>query len=117
MKTIDLHKNYILIHKFRYPDEPMKQWVVEDETSIGQYHNDWNELMEVVDKIESLGYDSGICGVVIKNEKLTEILFAPQVKSNTIEVHTRTRKSKIMATYEAVVMWIELHGEEILRAN
>lgn len=55
MKTIDLHKNYILIHKFRHPDVRMKQWVIDDETQVGHYHDDWNELMEVVEKIELLG--------------------------------------------------------------
>lgn len=49
----ELHQNFILIHKFQYPDEPIKQWVLENEDYNGNYHDNWEMLMEVVRTIAS----------------------------------------------------------------
>lgn len=42
-----LHKNFILLWEFEYSgtDEYLKQWVRDDETYTGSYHEDWNFLM------------------------------------------------------------------------
>jgi hypothetical protein len=53
METLNnktLHKNFILIHEFLYPGEPIKGWVRDDETYTGQYHQDWECLIDVVHK-------------------------------------------------------------------
>lgn len=75
----------------------------------------WNMLMEAINKIESLGYDTGICGIVINGEKLTEVLISPQVKKDgVVEFHLRDSKSKIELTYEIVVLfanWYNLNKQ------
>lgn len=58
--------------------------------------------------VEELGYDTGVCGVVINGEKLTEVIISPQVKNDKIEVHYRTDETKIICTYKAVVDFLKL---------
>lgn len=70
------------------------------------YHTSWDALMPIVEKIEDLGYDTGICGVIINGEKLSEILISPVIKAGKIEVHSRDTKSKIEATWLVVVSFI-----------
>ena len=69
-----------------------------------KFHNDWNWLMEVVEKIESLGYNTKIeslehTRVSIGNGKLTTLI---QVDKET----------KIKAVYNACVTFIEWYNEQ-----
>lgn len=58
MTTLELHNNFILFHEFNYgKEEPLKKWVRKDLEYIGHYHDDWNVLMPVVEKIRSLGIE------------------------------------------------------------
>jgi hypothetical protein len=51
MKHIDnLHENFILIHEFFYPEEPLKQWVRDDESYTGNYHESFDSIMPVAEK-------------------------------------------------------------------
>jgi|TARA_R110000782_G_scaffold21110_3_gene56904 hypothetical protein len=71
-------------------DEPLKMW-----------HNDWSWLMEVVEKIESLGNNVQIFSfscVIEPNDKRNVIIQSGSVSLN---------KSKINATYNAVVYFIK----------
>ena len=93
------------------PIEELFNWTIPDDPKWGNnYAKDWNKLMDVIAKIESLGYDTGICGVVIKGEKLTEVLFSPHVKNNTIEIHVRDSKPKIEVVHQAVVDFIKCYS-------
>lgn len=60
MNITELHNNFIKILKFQYPNEPIKQWVLDDENRIGNYHQNWDELMPVVDKILKTEFTGGI---------------------------------------------------------
>lgn len=91
-------------------DEAM--WFKHGKTKIRLYDTSWDWLMPVVEKIETLRYDTGICGVVINGEKLTEVIISPQVKNDKIEVHYRTGEPKIICTYKAVVAFIKWYNEQ-----
>lgn len=80
-----------------------------------EYETSWDWLMPVIEKIETLGYDTGICGVVINGEKLTEVIISPQVKNDKIEVHYRTDEPKLTCMYKAVVDFLKLKsvGEKV----
>lgn len=62
LNNIELHKNFILIHEFLYPNEPIKGWVRNDETYTGSFHNNWEVLIDVVHKC------LGICNKEMLNE-------------------------------------------------
>lgn len=72
-----------------------------------KYHSSWDWLMPVVEKIEMLGYDTGICGVEIKGEKLSEVIISPIKKGNDkIEIHSRDAISKILLTWQVITQFI-----------
>ena len=73
------------------------------------FDSSWDWLMPVIEKIEKLGYDTGICGVLIGKENLTEVLITPCVKKNgSVEVHSRTSQPKFENVYRSVVEFIIL---------
>lgn len=45
---------------FFYTTEDSKEKVVENIAKYSKYHSDWNWLMEVVEKIESLGFETSL---------------------------------------------------------
>lgn len=49
-----LRRIYHLLHDFQYGLDTMKQWVRDDETQVGNYHDDWLWLMPIVEKIEEV---------------------------------------------------------------
>jgi hypothetical protein len=56
MKTLtEQFEDYKAILFFMNPDENLKGWTNEA-NFINHYTDQWNDLMEIVDKIESLGY-------------------------------------------------------------
>nr|WP_315173529.1 hypothetical protein [uncultured Flavobacterium sp.] len=50
---IQKFEEYKLIYYFMNPDVPLKGWINEN-NFINLYAKDWNELMEVVEKMENL---------------------------------------------------------------
>lgn len=44
---------YQLMHNFMFPEEPLKGWILETNFS-NHYNKDWNPLMEVVIKINTI---------------------------------------------------------------
>jgi hypothetical protein len=49
-----LHNNFILIHEFMHPNEPIKGWVRNDKDYTGNFHDQWDLLMDLVEKIEDI---------------------------------------------------------------
>ena len=66
-----------------------------------QYHLDWNWLMEVVEKIESLGFFFEIKSNWVRITKKREI----------IVIRWEQDKNKIEATYNACVEFIKWYNE------
>lgn len=88
-------------------------WIVTSPENL-EFHSSWNWLMQVVEKIESMGYDTGICNVVINGERLSEILISPsdnEPKEGKIEIHERSAEGKIEATYHAVIQFIKWYNQ------
>jgi hypothetical protein len=75
-------------------------WVKENELC---FHSDWNWLMEVVEKIESLGYDLFIETFEVRIEKYRETLFRQHTKVSN--------QTKIKAVYNACLEFIEWYNE------
>ena len=80
------------------------------EMSQLKYHSSWDWLMGVVEKIEELGYDTGICGVMINGERLTEVMFSPVQKDSKIEIHSRQPIPKIELTWQSVIQFIKWYN-------
>ncbi len=100
-----MHTNFVLIHNFLYPQEALKTWVKEDATHTGSYHDDWNWLMPVVEKIENFGYE-----VLINGNWCT--IYSDEAE---VEFERSTKEGKIWAVYFAVLDLIEYHNLETRR--
>ncbi len=60
----ELHDNFIVLHDFLHKDEPIKGWVRSDERYNGNYHDDYDTIMEIWGKIN----DSEIGAICIDHE-------------------------------------------------
>jgi hypothetical protein len=67
-----------------------------------KYHSDWNLLMPIVEKIESLGYSFEI-------ELFSCYVIDSKTLSTIIECHYN---SKIKSTYQAVVEFIKWYNQQ-----
>jgi len=101
METLELHNNFILLHEFQYPDEFIKQWVRDDLDYAGNYHNDWERLMNIINKIEE---DQDNCVSIARDGCKIDsgILF---------NVLVTNEGNKLLATYSAVVEYVKWHNE------
>lgn len=83
--------DYIALHLFFYNGEPLKDWITED-SYINLFEN-WDVLMEVVEKIEGMGYwvnrVSGDVNIVNSED--------------VVVVHNQMHEGGISATYKACV--------------
>jgi len=98
MYTTKEYKNYKLIHNF-ISDEPLKAWINEGNFD-DIYKEDWNALMEVVEKINELGYEVVISRISCQINKILD-------RDNLISAMVCgdvSRKREI--TYDAVVKFI-----------
>ena len=69
------------------------------------YHSDWNWLMEVVEKIENLGY-----GVTIGMADYC--IIQNDWKEDLKEIHSLTENSKLLCTYNACVEFIKWYNQQ-----
>ncbi len=97
-----------------------------------EYHNNWVELMSVVEKIETIT-KNGFVDTVRSDEKLEQVdwLFTVEIKGNQCMIHrdclpqfygtdkdflklySCLKKSKIKSTYEAILKFINYYNSEI----
>jgi hypothetical protein len=105
----DFNGTYHFVCKEEQKNKALNQaWLFRLEEA--KYHESLDCLMPVIEKIESIGYDTGICGVEINGEKLTEVLISPIEKAGKIEIHIRQDLPKITATWQAVVQFIQWYN-------
>lgn len=102
-KLIGLHENYIVLHNFEY-ETPMKKWVAEDVTQIGEYHTSWDWLMPVVDRIET----ETNCIVDIRSNAIFIHDVVDDKQISFIEVDGIT--DRLNATYKAVIEFIKWYN-------
>jgi hypothetical protein len=81
-------------------DTPDK--VLKDASILLGYHNDWNQLMEVVEKIENLGHDFDINKR--ENHKNVFIRGSQYAKITS-------NKTKIEAVHEAIIEFIKWYNK------
>ena len=89
---------------FFYTTEDSKEKVMENIAKYSKYHSDWNWLMEVVEKIESLGFDFAIytgSSVSIINTDNTPFK----------EVVSEGCKNKKEAVYNACLQFIKWYNK------
>ena len=84
--------------------------ILDNPNRYKHYHNSWDELMPVLDRIKSLGFDYAIYSITIHSEELSEIMISPVLKEGDIEIHTRTPEKPIEATYNAVFQFINWYN-------
>lgn len=73
--------------------------------ALPKYHNDWNWLMEVVEKIEGLTTNVGF--------KINRTFCMLQVNNNlTLNSGIGVEQSKIEAVYNVVVQFIKWYNEQ-----
>ena len=70
------------------------------------YHKDWNHLMSVVEKIQSIGYCVTISQIV-KNKPICSIELGDME-----EIYIENKSSHIDTVYEAVVDFIKWYNEQ-----
>lgn len=76
-----------------------------------QHHASWDWLMPVVEKVESLGYETGVCSVDKKGVRLSEVLISPVSKGGNVGVHQMGRVSKMQLIWECVVDFIIAYNQ------
>jgi hypothetical protein len=86
---------------------PNQYWTEKSSEGFGmgklkelKYHTDWNWLMQVVEKIESLGV------VVEIRENVCYI------ETTTIDYYSELEETKIQATYIACVRFVKWYNEQ-----
>ena len=99
MSKLTEFNNYKLVHNFMHPDDPLKKWI-DKENFQDYFRNDWNSLMEVVEKIEALGFI-----VTIKMDEC-EI-----ISQRSFNMNFFGGGSKINATYKIVVQFIKWYNK------
>jgi hypothetical protein len=77
------------------------EWYAKDEEL--EYHKDWNWLMQVVEKIESLDYELFIETFEVRIEKHRETLFRQHTKVSN--------QTKIEAVYNACVSFVKWYNQ------
>jgi len=118
-------KNYRLIHNFRH-EEPLKAWINEGNFN-DIYKEDWNALMDVVEKIEGLKlgdlkglitdkhgnkdeHFNCVAGIEIHGSYCNIYIQADmRLVDNFIEA---TMEDKISATYKAIVDFIKWYNKQ-----
>ena len=77
--------------------------------ALRKYNSSWNELMPVLDKIESLGFNTHIIySNNIANKHLTHIYNHTNLK----EAISTSGESKLQVVYENVVKFIQWYNKE-----
>lgn len=113
----DLHDNYIKILKFEHPEEPIKKWVIDHPSYIGEYHSSWEHLMPIVEKIESLN----LIIREVEHEFWVDI-YGTECDINDYECGNsepsyninicHNEDTKIKSTYKAVVHFIDWYNKQ-----
>jgi hypothetical protein len=96
-------EEYKMIHNFMYPDESLKAWITKN-NAINTFKDDYNALMEVVEKAESLTFKDdeyynfhilGGCCVGVISSHLHELIYVED------------KKSKRDCLYYAIIQFLE----------
>lgn len=110
---------YYKIHDTSFlTDDRSELWLKSRDGDIIQgcpkYHEDWNLLMPVVEKIESLGYDTDIALMTSRTNGVEERknICAIQNKWNDAAVCYIEAETKIEATWQAITQFIEWFNKE-----
>ena len=100
---------YKLIHDFFY-GTPLKKWI--DHTNyINLFKDDWNQLMDVVEKIESLDKMRGIVTIYQGMCKITSAALGDHTVYAMVDHYFyKGAAGKKIATYTAVVEFILLYN-------
>jgi hypothetical protein len=87
----------------QYPDSSYWYKQGEEPLVLLSFDRDWNWLIEVVEKVESLGYELFIETFEIRIEKYRETLFRQHTKVSS--------QTKIEAVYNACVEFVKWYNE------
>lgn len=88
---VDEYEDYVVLHSFFYNGEPLKSWITRD-SYINLFEN-WDVLMEVVEKIEGMGY--------WVNRINGDVWIVDN--SNNIVINNQEHEGGIRATYKVCV--------------
>jgi hypothetical protein len=106
-------EEYKLLHNFLY-DSPLKSWINENNFN-NNFKTDWNVIMEVVDKIESIPHD--------ENNKAYSVEIYPSdclidgILDSIVHITTIEANSKIEMVYRACVEFIKHYNNELERKS
>lgn len=98
-------ENNKIIAEFMSPKLHMESQVVTQ--NLFKYHSDWNWLMEVVEKIESLGFGTSIVG----GKNGFACVVTNGIENSFVGNH-KINSTKIQAVYNACVEFIKWHNEQ-----
>lgn len=112
MKLTDVEKSNILICEFmggKYNGiYDVEINGVSDYIGVLKYHTSWDWLMPVVEKIESMGYDTHIHAVGQNNEP---IIYAMGIESwNAKSICSESDRDKIVCVYKTVTAFIQWYN-------
>ncbi|MCP4254992.1 MAG: hypothetical protein GY775_16620 [Candidatus Scalindua sp.] len=103
--TIAAFEDFEMLHKFMYPNDPLKSWI-NKENYINTFNVDWNSLMKVVDKIESIVDESKIS----KFNIIIEQFFCEIIDTSNSDILVSVdADTKIEAVFTACVKFVKLH--------
>lgn len=99
------------VYRFGFENTDITQrWHESEFTFITPYHSDWSWLMPVVDKIESMGYDSRIFGYDSENSYLCDFVDGDNNEVAFWSSNSENPNTKIEVVYRTVCMFIEVYN-------
>lgn len=95
-------EEYKMIHEFHYDNSLLKTWITVD-NYINYFRSDWNVLMEVVEKVQTIN-DCTYCITIDQNN--CKIWSEDNSYENEVTDH-----STVEATYNAIINFIKWYNE------
>jgi hypothetical protein len=107
----ELHVNFLKLHAFLHPEEPIKDWVKNDPEYHGEYHSSIDWVYPVVEKIETLSTKVKPLDFIIANGMVSvkvyeSIAFADRYYYHSDIVYAENGMDKTTAIYKACVNFI-----------
>lgn len=119
IRKSSLHTNYLRLLAFQFPGEPIKAWVIKDKTQVGNYHDQYDTIMELREVIHQ--YDvyiiihASYCYIVIGIEAERQVDHVAYLEFEGTEYHGATTIEQIYDACVAAVNFIQRH--EIEKVN
>ncbi|MDO6737056.1 hypothetical protein [Wenyingzhuangia sp. 2_MG-2023] len=99
----DLYNEWVMLHNFFYDNEPIKNWINEENFN-NNFKDDWESLMEFVEKIENIKNEEGssLFNIIIE-QCFVEII----INQSSETIVNIDGDNKIDAIYKSILEFVK----------